>query len=261
MKNHKKHIWPESESPCIWMQAGVIDFKLCDFNNSCETCPFDAIMRNKTMLADTTASSIKNNQQESDGLRYLFNPLASLTVDEHVYYGEKHWYFERLSENKALVGFDQVTLSIFPTFTDIIISEEQRIHKGQAVCWFVSEFGTMCLPAPISGKIVKINNSFLNDRETGKTRIWLFIIKTDNLPDELSNYKKGSEAIDYLKANQQEFSALFEKKLKQIQPALGATLQDGGETIQSPEKIFGSKKYFTLIYNFVQQCKNSTTSK
>ena len=166
MNKNKKHIWPESEIPCIWMEAGVVDFKLCDNNNNCENCPFDAIMRNRATSPGTAQDSSNKNLQENDGIQHLLNPPEKISVDDHVYYGAKHWYFERLGENKTLVGFDQVTLSVFPKFTDLIISEEQQIKKGQAVCWFVSEFGTMCLPAPISGKITKVNNSFLNDRKT-----------------------------------------------------------------------------------------------
>ena len=251
MTNNRKHIWPESESPCIWMEAGVVDFKLCDFNNKCETCPFDAIMRNKATLPKAIENASTNYQINNYDMARLLNPLDTISVDDHVYYGEKHWYFERLSENKTLVGFDQVTLSIFPTFTDIIISEEQRIQKGQAVCWFVSEYGTMCFPAPISGKIVKINNSFLNDRETNKNRIWLFVIETENLQNELANFEKGENAIDYLKTNLGEYTALFKQELERIQPDLGATLPDGGEAVQSLEQLFGKKKYFTLINNFV----------
>jgi hypothetical protein len=257
MKKNIKHIWPESESPCIWMEAGVVDFKLCDFNNNCDTCPFDAIMRNRATCANITQNAVDSGKQNNDSVEQFLNPLKTINVDGHVFYGEKHWYFERLSENKTLVGFDQVTLSIFPTFTDIIISEEQRINKGQAVCWFVSEFGTMCLPAPISGKITKVNNSFLNDRKTDKTRIWLFIIETENLPNELANFKKGDDAIEYLKINQSEYSALFARELEQIQPSLGATLPDGGQAVQSLEQLFGAKKHWALIYNFVQQCNKA----
>lgn len=256
MNKKKNHIWPESETPCIWMEASVVDFKLCDFNNNCENCPFDAIMRNKAAQHGTMQGPYDKNLQVDKGINQQFNPTAKIVIEEHIYYGEKHWYFERLSENKILAGFDQVTLSMLPALTDIIISEEQQIKKGQAVCWLVSESGTMCLPAPVSGKIIKVNNSFLNDRKTDKTRIWLFVLETENLQNELAKFKQGEQATKYLQTNQGAYFALFKREMDQAQLNLGATLPDGGNPIQSLEQLFGAKKYWTLIYNYIQQCKN-----
>ncbi|MCX5894182.1 MAG: hypothetical protein NTW80_14705, partial [Deltaproteobacteria bacterium] len=34
----------ESKKPCIWMEAGVIDFKICDHDFECLTCEFDRAM-------------------------------------------------------------------------------------------------------------------------------------------------------------------------------------------------------------------------
>jgi glycine cleavage system H lipoate-binding protein len=34
----------EGKEPCIWMEAGVIDFKICNHNFDCPTCEFDRAM-------------------------------------------------------------------------------------------------------------------------------------------------------------------------------------------------------------------------
>lgn len=51
MKQHKpdsSHGWsiiPEGEHECIWMNAGVLPFQLCDRAFACESCPIDADLR------------------------------------------------------------------------------------------------------------------------------------------------------------------------------------------------------------------------
>ena len=35
---------PRDNKYCIWMQAGVVKYKLCDHNYDCNTCPFDQAM-------------------------------------------------------------------------------------------------------------------------------------------------------------------------------------------------------------------------
>jgi len=34
----------ESKKSCIWMDAGVVQFKLCDSNFDCQSCGFDRAM-------------------------------------------------------------------------------------------------------------------------------------------------------------------------------------------------------------------------
>lgn len=36
---------PKGEDKCIWMEAGVLDFKLCNNNYNCHTCAFDKAMK------------------------------------------------------------------------------------------------------------------------------------------------------------------------------------------------------------------------
>jgi len=36
---------PNGEEKCIWMEAGVIDYKLCNHSYNCHTCPFDRAMK------------------------------------------------------------------------------------------------------------------------------------------------------------------------------------------------------------------------
>jgi glycine cleavage system H lipoate-binding protein len=35
-----------SENKCVWMRAGIINFKLCDYDYDCYHCPFDQAMKN-----------------------------------------------------------------------------------------------------------------------------------------------------------------------------------------------------------------------
>lgn len=49
MKAKKRNVrlFSTSESQCIWMKAGVVNFKLCDHAYDCTGCPFDTAMSQK----------------------------------------------------------------------------------------------------------------------------------------------------------------------------------------------------------------------
>ena len=55
------------EDKCIWMKAGIVNFRLCDNAYDCNNCPFDLGMR-KTMNLNTPSQT----QQDSPGwVEYL----------------------------------------------------------------------------------------------------------------------------------------------------------------------------------------------
>src|SRR4030067_3521666 len=68
-KMGNRNIWPANESPCIWMEAGIIDYKLCDKNFDCENCPFDTIIksgdRKDEKFIAAKKESIKHGWSES----------------------------------------------------------------------------------------------------------------------------------------------------------------------------------------------------
>ncbi len=35
----------DQKKHCVWMEAGVIDYKICDNNYDCNTCKFDRSMK------------------------------------------------------------------------------------------------------------------------------------------------------------------------------------------------------------------------
>ena len=51
---------PDEEEKCIWMEAGVIDYKLCNYNYNCSVCPFDKAMK---QTADKNAEARLRGQE------------------------------------------------------------------------------------------------------------------------------------------------------------------------------------------------------
>ena len=46
---------------CVWVTAGVLNYKLCDRDFDCEHCPLDAALRDRasSCMDDETALSLK----------------------------------------------------------------------------------------------------------------------------------------------------------------------------------------------------------
>jgi glycine cleavage system H protein len=48
------HIIPENEQYCVWMDAGVVDYKLCNCQFTCDSCAFDVQIRTENRFSKNT---------------------------------------------------------------------------------------------------------------------------------------------------------------------------------------------------------------
>jgi len=180
MSEHKKkNIWPEDESACIWMEAGIIDFKLCDHQRDCEHCPFDAGMKNEHPCSPVQKSPMAGQSPPCTPLQ----KLKRIKWDSTSYYGSRSWFVDPLGKEKALVGLNELALHIIPTVRDIILSEQNEIKKDQAIGWLVTDNGTICLNAPFDAQIHKTNSALLADMNARDRKVWLFTISSRHLSD------------------------------------------------------------------------------
>jgi hypothetical protein len=54
-----------SPEQCVWMQAGVVGYKLCDREFDCDLCPFDAALRGQA-LHDWRGREIEKLYQKAE---------------------------------------------------------------------------------------------------------------------------------------------------------------------------------------------------
>jgi hypothetical protein len=48
---------PQHFDKCVWMESGVVSYKLCDFEYNCEACPFDQALREGAPPSDRNGSA------------------------------------------------------------------------------------------------------------------------------------------------------------------------------------------------------------
>ncbi len=261
----KTLIWPENESPCIWMEAGIIDYKLCDRNYDCEHCPFDKIMKSGQDLQKVddeinfrpsasvgiTSQSKPARKRTRIPNRRLFQ-LPNIQFSTDNYYGYHYWYARPKSANDVMLGLSNLAISLLPTIKDVITPNcSANISKGQTLCWLVLNEGTICLPAPVSGKITRTNQELHNDlnlkEKCSGDKLWFVEIYSKNLGHELECLLKGEKAKSFLHSQRADAKEKLLFFLNYEQTELGQTMQDGGNQIYNIEEMFGQEKYFQFL--------------
>jgi len=223
-----RKLWPENEMPCLWMQAGLIDFKLCDRNYDCENCPFDAVMRNKG----------RDGEEGGRGARKTA-----------LYYGYKFSVIKMIDRQTAQIGINQNAFVLLPASVDLILPEAgTMLKKDDRACTLVTEQGKLDLFSPLSGEVILTNPTALERiNQAWFQEVWLYRQRVKNLEQGLRNMFMGEQARAFLS---QQYAHIFRYLKAEIQGRSGSSMptqMDGGVPVVPMERIFRPQHYFTLI--------------
>jgi len=204
---------------CVWMQAGVVDYKLCDRSYDCEHCPFDDAFHH----ADETAAFI-NDRGPAD----LIN-VRGCRLPRNLFYGPQHVWARVEEGGRVRIGLDDFGQNLLGRVYAISLSAPGTPSSPEAPCARLAhQCGISAVVAPLSGKVKEINSrlvqqpSQMNHDPYGQG--WFMLIEPSDLKGCLKQLMYGECVSAWL---QQE----IEKLHLLINSSAGgdaATLNDGG---------------------------------
>jgi glycine cleavage system H lipoate-binding protein len=244
----------ENDSKCIWMSAGIVNYKLCDQNFNCEGCEFNRVMQG----AMPHLAQQLEPQEKSNGIEHpeLFQCLASILEGCKIhldrYYHHSHFWLKCLDQNTVSVGLDPLSYKIAYPVKRIILPEVgEFFHKGQLISWLVRKENTIPLYSPLQGEIMQVNPLFLlhGAEMVQREDSYLFMMYAEDI---MKAVKKSCGSIGGSDIYGSKISILKTFLQKNINaghsPEIGITLADGGACEKDIEKIIGAKLYQEMIY-------------
>lgn len=265
----KGRLIPDGELPCIWMEAGLVSYKLCNYEYECEGCPFDAEMRRSGPLRKDRpreARVPKAVLKAGKGGEPL-SPVPAAVVEEFFYH-RGHTWAKPESDRKVRgcrvwVGVDDFAAQVLPRVKDAILPHRgNTIRQGHVFCWVVCGPATLPIAAPISGEVVVANPklvgrpTLVNVDPHGEG--WFVLVDPSDLDRELARLLKGKSAVSWMAGERKKFerlTALLRWRPHQ-QPAsgrvsdVGVTLADGGERFAGLADSAGLKRYMEFVTQF-----------
>lgn len=263
-KKFAQHLWNAQENPCIWMEAGLVQYKLCDRGYDCENCPFDACIRSGG-LVDTVKKTCDNQRPSATLMDMptqastdIVSPkLSRVYYDPDAYYGAHFWEARKTSERRIRLTLSDLGLKLLPRIKEVVFPpQETSIRKGQTVSWLICSKGTLCLKSPFEGEILANNKDFFVNSQTGTDfgPSYLLEMGAEHIAEQLDAFKSGDEVVPFLQAQRTRIAEKFESALFGYRRVLGETLQDGGERISDVEIMLGQEKYLALVSELYQIC-------
>ena len=212
-KGYRK-IVPDGEKECVWGTAGVVPYKLCEFNFDCGNCAFDMVMRGGYDLAPSKVS-IRGNK---------LCPLC--------FYHQCHTW-ATVEENAHIrIGIDDFGQNLLGEIQSISLPMKDE-KLGNKSIRIKSRGGIVSIIPPVDGYVVEVNEDLLTQPslvnkypyEGG----WLVVLRPARLAKNLKQLFYGDSAIKWFDDEIVRLChAIAEETDLGVHPDVGDTLQDGG---------------------------------
>ena len=201
---------------CIWMTAGVIDYKLCGLEYDCENCPFDRAIR----------GSFSHRAEEMPE----FSSEIGFNLDGTLFYHPRHIWLRVEEEGRVRVGLDDLGQRLTGRIYSIGLPKPGTSIDRDDGCWRITHaFGETFLTGGARGKVSESNQklqqlpSLINSDPYGNG--WAFVLEPENLLESLKSLYYGKRVKQWYS---EEIHKL-RRALDEPGAELGVTLQDGGE--------------------------------
>jgi len=253
-----------ADSKCIWMLAGIINYKLCDQSFQCDRCEFNKVMQGM-LPHNVTDPDIVKSKKIDDATsnlvnRYLYSLFSDCQIYLDRYYHYSYFWYKIESENTVLVGIDKLLIKILEPIDKIILPEVQETFcKGQLMAWIVRKGKALPLYSPIRGKVIEINKTFENEsfKQVLAEDAYFFKMKEKGIGREVQQLCTDMLGLEcFIKKVNLIRNHLINKFHLHLPADIGTTLADGGIIQMNLEKVLGEESFQELLNQLLIGDKN-----
>jgi glycine cleavage system H lipoate-binding protein len=243
------------------MAAGVVDFKLCDREFECDTCPFDLALRDHTHWSSATierATSPRANLAIGDPRVWSAEgaSIAGYSLRNGVFYHPLHVWARIEDEGRVRIGLDDFAQRLVGAVYAVLLPAPGTGVQAGESCWRITHrCGGTDLVSPVTGTIHKINHKLredpvaLNRDPYGEG--WSMLVEPQGLGVALRQLAFGHRARSWLGRSVELLTDRIAELSRREAPALGPTMHDGGTLPADFTRILDPTQSRKLIDSFL----------
>ncbi len=258
--NHKT-----TDLPCIWMLAGIVNYKICNHDYQCETCEFNRVMQgmisteneSEEAIRDTGPTSQIPNQADLITNQYLHTLLSGCKIHLDRCYHPSHLWYKARTKNRIQVGIDKLILKLLHPIDRLILPEEGTDYRsGQLIAWIVRANKILPFHSPVKGRVTALHPA-LRDADPSAVAArddYLFEMEGKNLGTRVQQFCGNTEGFSCFRQKIDILRAHMLRSFANNMPGcVGVTLADGGERELNLEKVIGKRLFDRLIDDLFHQ--------
>jgi len=268
--NERQHEGAPSENiHCIWMDAGVVGYKLCDSGLDCDRCAFHHVMLQHTQAANRSIGKGSDQSEHSSQdfrelppqdsfdavIDRLLSPIRHTEFPEDRSYSLHHLWVAENDSGEFTIGVDHVIPQLVSSIHGIVLPRRlTRLHRDMPFAWLLTSAGVLPLPAPVGGVVVNSNQELADHPEwlTGSPYDDAWIVRgTRESTENLERLLFPAEHVRQSNQLQLEAMQLWIRAHASGGQAHPQTLCDGGSFVQSLHELIGQEHYPLFLREFL----------
>jgi len=223
---------PKEDSPCIWMDAGLVNFKLCDREFKCDTCPFNQAMEvcygGKALAPRNTGQMLKENFDSA-----VPSGLWRFRLDTSLYMSSCHTWMRPMGINNVRIGLDDFIIAMLGGVDRVVLPPDgKEIKNGDPIAEIFKGRHVFTVISPVDGKITRVNEQLvahpglvIQEPTAGG---YLCEIKTTDMNKAIRVCKTGKQLLRWYYHEIDWVEKRVSNALDMNRAALGETAFDGG---------------------------------
>ena len=164
-KKSAQSVIPQGELRCVWMDAGVTGFKLCDQEFQCDSCEFNNTVQKrqlgtvKPQNEEESAVSLEEEPMTADALfrntlKKHLEGLRTTVVPQDRMFNRSHYWIQENETGTYRIGINHILANFFQPILSIVVSKApSSIRRHDPFCWIILPGGAITLRAPIDATI------------------------------------------------------------------------------------------------------------
>lgn len=226
-------------APCVWMEAGILAYRLCDRGFDCENCPLDAALR-----GDATPRPGQQTPDEGEA------ELLEFPVDRRFH--RSHTWAMAVDDRTVRCGVDMFAARLLPRIRSVVLpARGTRVHGGRIGFWAVDDGALIPLHAPVSGRVMTRNPALRG--EPGLLTVspyddgWVFEVRCAEGLRQLEELMGPEEISGRAVQQRADLDRRAMRYANKARDRVGASLPDGGQRLTDLRKILGPQRYRRLL--------------
>lgn len=228
---------------CVWMEAGILSYLLCDREFECDHCPLDEAMRSHFSGDVTRGAPPPSPRAAGDSSR---RPRPeSLYTPAHLKVSFLDGGTCRLSLEPGIAG-------LLPPVRSVVLPRKgEHISPDGFCCWLIFEGGTLPVKLPF-GATAGEGNPLLADRPhilngPAADDGWLFEFEPDDRNAARKTLLNDRDATLKFGTDREMFMSLVMECVHPEGTNVGRTFQDGGRFVDDLATLIGPVKYLGIL--------------
>ncbi len=228
--------------PCVWMQAGLITYRLCDQLFDCENCLLDAALRGRL------------TRVEGGAVLDAGSARTAVSVDR--LYASGHTWVQRLGDGEACrVGLDAFGAALLGRVAAVDWPDfGSTLEPGDPVCRIDLGLGSVRVCAPIGGRVIRRNEALRLDPalliRAPYDEGWILELVVDD-PAELDGLVLPFVATERINADLRRFRWCLALRLLADLRADEGLAADGCAALGDLRHVVGGADYLELLRQFI----------